>query len=434
MRGEWKAGADVVVEDGGMARWRNSHRWVVVSLVSLACWLISAGPALARQRVVHRARRTAHRVYRGPLYHGALLEDADTGKVLFQTNAQMEWPPASMAKMMLVLVAEDQIDAHRFSLNDPVRISERAAMTGGTRLGLRQGETYPLGELIKAAVIRSANDAAVGIAEKIGGSVEACVRMMNERAQKLGMTQTAYRTVDGLPPRPGHDADVTSARDLATVARELIYHTDILKWTSQETAMFDGGDAVLHNTNHLIGHFEGCDGLKTGFTYEAGFNLTATAKRGDMRLIAVILGAPSNTQRFRQAARLMDWGFDNFCRVSVLREGQPLPVHVQVEAGPLIQPIAASDVKLVLPKNEADDIRLQYSVPPTVSAPIATGERVGEVIVRDRDQVLTKVNALCPIAVVEQPQLIGTANPDGVPAAAPAPEVAPAGGQPQVVK
>ena len=247
-----------------------------------------------------------------PLYKGALLEDADSGRVLMAYNADMEWPPASMAKMMNLLVAQEQINEGRFSGNDLVRISERAAHTGGSRVGLREGDVYPLRELMKAALVKSANDAAVAVAEKIGGSVEAMVRMMNERAQELGMTHTEYQTVDGLPPRPTHDADRTTAYDLAIVGRAIIRETNLLMWSGQEHMDFDNGVAILNNTNHLIGHFEGCDGLKTGFTFQAGFNVTTTAKRDDMRLIAVILGAPSNAQRFAQAAKLMEWGFDRF--------------------------------------------------------------------------------------------------------------------------
>jgi D-alanyl-D-alanine carboxypeptidase (penicillin-binding protein 5/6) len=395
MHGERQFG--MKTEEVGIASWRILRLVVLASMALIGGWLVMTGSARAAQRAGRKPHRVARAASRAPLYRGALLEDADTGKVLFETNADMQWPPASMAKMMLVLVAEDQIKEGRFSLNDPVRISERAAKTGGSRLGLREGQVYPLGELIKAAVIKSANDAAVAIAEKVAGSVEACVRMMNERARKLDMMHTAYRTVDGLPPRPAHDADVTTARDLAKVARALIHQTEILQWTGQETAMFDEGELVLHNTNHLIGHFEGCDGLKTGFTYQAGFNLTGTAKRGDMRLVAVILGAPCNAERFRQAAKLMEWGFDNFRKVSVIRQGQPLPVHVQVESGPLIQPIAASDVKLLVPKDEVNEIGLQYSVPETVSAPVVDGEPLGEVIVYDGSRILAKVNAICSI-------------------------------------
>ena len=149
-----------------------------------------------RDCIIGTSKRSRHFKAKGPVpfYRAALLEDADTGKVLFEDNADMQWPPASMAKMMLLLVASEQIKAGRFSLNDPVRVSERSAHTGGSRVGLEEGQIYPLGELIKAALIKSANDAAVAIAEKVGGSVEAMVRMMNKRAQELG--HDAYRLSD----------------------------------------------------------------------------------------------------------------------------------------------------------------------------------------------------------------------------------------------
>jgi D-alanyl-D-alanine carboxypeptidase (penicillin-binding protein 5/6) len=281
-------------------------------------------------------------------------------------------------------------------LTDPVRVSERAALTGGSRLGLRGGDIYPLGELMKAALIKSANDAAVAVAEKVAGSTEGCVRMMNDRAQSLGMTHTTYNTVDGLPPRPGQDVDVTNAYDLATLGRTLIQHTDLLQWSGMESALFNDGTAVLHNTNHLVGHFEGCDGLKTGFTFQAGFNLTATAKRGDMRLIAVVLGAPSNGQRFAQAAHFLQWGFDNFTRVVLLKQGQALPVHVQVQSGQDIQPIAQSEVDVVVPKSSVADIKVEYEIQPVVSAPLANGAPLGEVVVRDGNSVVNRVAAVSP--------------------------------------
>ena len=231
--------------------------------------MASVAPAEAASHAGHHRRSHHRRVARarGPvvMYHAALLEDADTGRILYADNPNLVWPPASMAKMTLLLVANEQIATGRITYNTPVRISQRSAMTHGSRLGLHEGEVYPLGELMKAALIKSANDAAVAVAEAVGGSVEGTVRMMNAKAQELGMVNTEYQTVDGLPPTPGHDVDRTSALDLATVARALIHSTDLLRWSGMETALFDGGAAVLHNTNHLIGHYPGCDGLKTGF-------------------------------------------------------------------------------------------------------------------------------------------------------------------------
>jgi D-alanyl-D-alanine carboxypeptidase (penicillin-binding protein 5/6) len=362
-------------------------------------------PAAARTR--HRRHRHHHRSVHlgGPVYHAELLEDADSGAVLYSQNATIEWPPASMAKMMLLLVASDQIRAGRASLEDPVRISERAAMTGGSRLGLREGQVYPLGELMKAALIRSANDAAVAIAEKIGGSVEGMVHMMNQRAETLGMNNTYYGTVDGLPPRPGHDVDHTTAMDLAILARTLIHNTNLLQWSAMEEAPFDGGIYMLRNTNHLVGHFTGCDGLKTGFTMEAGFNLTATAKRGDLRLVSIVLGAPSNPQRFIQSARLLQWGFDNFEKVQVLKRGEPLPVHVQVQSGgELVQPVAESDISLVMRKDQTSNLKVKYNVPEQIAGPIAYGQPMGEVLVFDGGEMMTRVDAICPVGVGVAPR------------------------------
>lgn len=308
-----------------------------------------------------------------------------------------------MAKMMLLLVAADQIKAGRMGLNDQVRISERAATTGGSHLGMREGNVYPLGELMKAALIKSANDAAVAVAEKTAGSVEACVRLMNEKAHELGMNDTYYGTVNGLPPRPAHDVDHTTALDLATLARTIIHNTDLLEWSRLQTAPFDGGERTLRNTNHLVGHFDGCDGLKTGFTMQAGFNLTATAKRGDLRLVSVVLGAPSNPQRFAQTSRLLKWGFENFTKVHVLRRGEPLPVHVQVQSGPLIQPISDSDIELVMPKTQTSALKLEYNVPQMVNGPVASGDSLGQIIVLNGGDVMTKVDAICPVTA-GQPQ------------------------------
>jgi len=377
--------------------------------------VLAASPASATAQW-RRVRKTTHSKHAaraatsgGPLYKGALLEDADSGRVLMAYNADMEWPPASMAKMMNLLVAQEQINSGRFSGNDPVRISERAAHTGGSRVGLKEGDVYPLRELMKAALVKSANDAAVAVAEKIGGSVEAMVRMMNERAQQLGMNHTLYQTVDGLPPRPTHDADRTTAYDLAIVGRAIIRETNLLMWSSQEHMDFDNGVAILNNTNHLIGHFEGCDGLKTGFTYQAGFNVTTTAKRDNMRLIAVILGAPSNAQRFAQAAKLMEWGFDQFTAVSLLKSGQPIPVQVQVHEGPLIQPVAAHELKLVVPKADASAVKLVYDVPSAINGPVTTGEPLGRVIAQDEGQAATEVMAISPIAFTAPHTLGGEA-------------------------
>jgi D-alanyl-D-alanine carboxypeptidase (penicillin-binding protein 5/6) len=389
-----------MVEVEGMRRWYRLMRiFTVVAAVLAGGATARAATHASHAHHAHHHRHTRHAARPMVMYHAALLEDADTGRILYADNANLIWPPASMAKMTLLLVAYDEIAAGRISYNTPVRISQLSASTHGSRLGLHAGDVYPLGDLMKAALIKSANDAAVAVAQAVGGSVEGAVRMMNAKARSLGMTETEYQTVDGLPPTPNHDVDRTTALDLAIVARALIHSTNLLQWSAMETALFDGGAVILHNTNHLVGHYEGCDGLKTGFTMEAGFNLTATARRGDMRLISVILGAPSNPERFIQSEKLLDWGFNNFAKVQLFKRGEALPVHVQVQQGPLIQPVPETDLALVLRKSEVSDLKMEYSVPPVVSGPIALGAPLGQVIVHDGDEVMTKVDVVSPVAV-----------------------------------
>jgi len=419
-----------VVKKLGLSRQKGLRRsqLIFAAAIALSAALATvAAPARASYKPHRRHASHRHRQIRtGTVaYHALLLEDADTGRILYDYNGGIDWPPASMAKMMLLMVAEDQIKAGRVHLSSPAVISANAAFTGGSRLGLRAGEVVPLGELMKAALIRSANDAAVAVAEEVCGSTERCVEMMNARAQSLGMTHTVYGTVEGLPPTPLHDADVTNAYDLAKLARALIHSTDLLQWSSMATASFDDGAATLHNTNHLIGHFEGADGIKTGFTLKAGFNLTATAQRGNMRLVAVVLGAPSNAQRFVQAAKLLEYGFDNFEKVEVVRQGQLLPMQVRVGTNEVMQPVAQRTVSAVVPKKDAANLKMDLAVPASLYGPLVAEQTVGEVIVRDGSEVVATFNAVSPYPVGQQPFPSGQQLPAVAEApSAPVPEAA----------
>ena len=386
-----------------MRLWRTKS--ISGALILSAVILTAAAPARANYRPhpKHAVSRRHRQIRIGTVaYHALLLEDADTGRIIYDYNGGIQWPPASMAKMMLLMVAEDEIKAGRFSLNSPVTVSANAAYVGGSHLGLHPGQVIPLGELMKAALIRSANDAAVAVAEGICGSTARCVEMMNARAQSLGMTNTVYGTVEGLPPIPLHDADITNAYDLAKLARALIHHTDLLQWSSMETAPFDYGAATLHNTNRLIGHFEGADGIKTGFTLKAGFNLTATARRGDMRLVAVVLGAPSNGARFVQAAKLLGWGFDNFEKVEVVKQGQLLPMHVRVGVTDVLQPVAQRTVTVIVPKKDVGELKMDFAVPAVLYGPLASDQTVGQVVVRNGSEVVATFDAVCPSPVGQQ--------------------------------
>jgi D-alanyl-D-alanine carboxypeptidase len=245
-------------------------------------------------------------------YESVLLADAESGHIILAKDIDKQWPAASLTKMMVGLLALEDISGKRFSLQTPVVISERATRARGRTIGLREGEEFSLGELLQAMLVTSANDASVAVAERIRGSVEACVTAMNRQAQTLDMIQTEFQTVNGMPLSDGSVGDFSSARDLVTLARVLLRHDLVLEWTSHNRVPFRDGLRMLPNTNRLVGRVNGITGLKTGFTSRARYNLVATAQRGSLSLIAVVLGGRNSHIRFETAAQYLEWGFTNY--------------------------------------------------------------------------------------------------------------------------
>jgi D-alanyl-D-alanine carboxypeptidase (penicillin-binding protein 5/6) len=248
-------------------------------------------------------------------YKGAIILDAATGGVLFEDRADEVSPPASMTKLMTFAVLHDKLAAGALTLATPVKVTNADAAIGGTQVYLDPRETFPVEELIYAMMIQSANDAAYALARTAGGSVDAFVELMNAKARELGMTHTTFRSPHGLPPasRRIADGDLTTPRDFAALCRYLITQTDVLKYTSVRMRKFGEGvrakpmDMVNHD--HLIGHVEGVDGLKTGFTNGAGFCLSATALRRNHRVIVVVMGSPDSKTRDLKVTEFIDRGF-----------------------------------------------------------------------------------------------------------------------------
>jgi D-alanyl-D-alanine carboxypeptidase (penicillin-binding protein 5/6) len=243
-----------------------------------------------------------------------LLADAETGQLLLADDIDKQWPTASLAKMMVGLLAMEDLERERLSLRTPIAISTRASRARGRTINLRPGEVFPLGELLQAMLVTSANDAAVAVAEHIRGSVEACVAAMNQKARALGMKKTRYQTVNGMPLPGGRAGDISSARDSAVLGMELIRYHRVLRWTSLGYVPFRAGMAMLPNTNHLVGRVYGVNGLKTGFTVRARYNLVATAQRGEKSLIVVVLGGRNSRVRFNAAEKFLEWGFSHDTR------------------------------------------------------------------------------------------------------------------------
>ena len=256
----------------------------------------------------------------------AVCVEAGTGRVLHETHGALVRPPASMLKMMLMLLVAEGIEAERWRGDTVISVSARAAAMGGTQVFLSEGETRTLEELMQATAVASANDAAMAVGEGLWGGEAAYLRAANERAQRLGMRDTVLRSIHGLPPDPGELPDETTARDMATLARACVKMPRILAWTSRKSIRFRPGAAEVYNTNKLLWRLEGCDGLKTGYIRAAGFCLTATAERSGVRLVCVVMGAPSYRDRYNVASALLEAGFARIRRA--VEQSPPGPAGI----------------------------------------------------------------------------------------------------------
>ncbi len=248
-------------------------------------------------------------------YKSALLIEAGTGRVLRAYRPRKRIFPASVVKLMTTLLVMEHIRKKKIHLGETVIVSRAAARVGGQQVYLRRGEKFRLAELMRAVMISSANDAAFAVAEHVGGSASRFVRLMNQRARELGMTDSRFVNPNGLPPRGRRPANVMSARDASILAREILKYPRVLSWTSQRTASFRGRRHALVNTNRLMRRYPGMDGLKTGYYRRAGFNLVATAKRRNLRLISIVFGSRNSARRFRESRKLLSWGFSHHKKI-----------------------------------------------------------------------------------------------------------------------
>jgi len=326
--------------------------------------------------------------------------NAATGDVLGSQEPDRPGAPASMTKMMLALLVMEAVRDGQLKLADPVPTSPLASKMGGSQVFLKAGETFPAEDMMAALLIGSANDAAAALAERLAGSVAGAVSRMNERAAALGLTATRFASVHGLPPGPGQEGDVTTPRDMARLSQELVKFPDILRWTSTSEAPFRQETFILRNSNHLIGRFSGADGLKTGHFREAGYSVAATAKRGSLRLITVVMAAPTNKARFAEAARLLEEGFSRYVEVTVAKAGVPLSSEIRLpRATGAFRPVTGSDLRVFVKREERDAIRTTVDVQAGLRAPLGKGQPVGSLIVRVGDREIARAPMVAPADV-----------------------------------
>jgi serine-type D-Ala-D-Ala carboxypeptidase (penicillin-binding protein 5/6) len=313
-------------------------------------------------------------------YVSAVVMEPTTGTVLFEKDMHKAWPTASLAKMMLMLIVAEKIQNGSLKLSDTVTTSRKAAQMGGSQVFLKEDERFALDDMMKAVVVHSANDASVAVAEYVAGSTDAFVTMMNQEATKLGLKDTRYYSVHGLPADAGQETDVSSAYDLALIARELVKYPDVLRWSAIDTAPFRNGSFQLRNTNHLVRTYQGCDGLKTGFYQKAGFNVVATAHRNGLRLIAVVLGSPRKNGNFNQASTMLSQGFLNYEMRQIIKRGTSIEQTVLVKGGTVssLKPVWGADASLLVKRENAKAAyRIDYKLPSSITAPIKAGKRIG---------------------------------------------------------
>ncbi len=242
-------------------------------------------------------------------YLGALVVDARNGRVLWEDKPDTPCHPASVIKLMNLLILLEKVGQGSLKMDEPIRVTAEAAKIGGSQVYLKEGETFSVEELTYAMMIQSANDAAATLAIHIGGSKEGFIDLMNRKAAEIGMTSTRFASVHGLPPGPGQESDITTPRDLALLARTLLKQPEALKFTSIMERGFRGGEFIMRNHNPLLTQYPGCDGLKTGYTRSGGYGIVATAERKGVRVIAVVMGSKDRLVRNQQAGTLLSKGF-----------------------------------------------------------------------------------------------------------------------------
>jgi D-alanyl-D-alanine carboxypeptidase (penicillin-binding protein 5/6) len=308
---------------------------------------------------------------------------------------------ASMVKLMLAYIVMEKLARGEIKLEDKITVSKEASKIGGSQVYLKEGEEFTLEELMQATMIHSANDAAYAIAQFVSGNAEDFVALMNEKAKYLKMADTEFHTVHGLPPAKDQKEDLTSCYDLAILGRELPQYPKVLEWTSTKKTEFRGGKFILSNTNKLLTRMPEVDGLKTGYYRSTGFNITATAKRGELRLIVVAMGSSTGKLRDDFVAGKFKTYFAQFVLIPLAKKGETIEKEIFLEDGKYkkLKGISASDFSYPMLKGKKKDIKRVLNVPDRVKGEVKQGQKLGEVIFQLDDEVVGKVDVVSPVYV-----------------------------------
>lgn len=324
----------------------------------------------------------------------ALLMDYDTETILYEKNLHDEMPIASVTKIMTTLLALEAIEDGRIALEDEVTISDYAASMGGSQVFLSPGEKLPVSAILKAIIIASGNDASVAIAEKISGTIETFVDNMNKRAKELGMENSNFTNCTGL----SDDNNYSTAYDVSIMSRELLRHPIFFQWSTiwidnlEESA----NNTELTNTNRLVRFYDGCDGIKTGYTDKAQSCLSASAKRGNLRLISIVLAAPNSKIRFAEASKLMDYGFANYEALPIVKKDDMIKKDIMITGGKqkILSGVASDDFSILQKKGENDEYEIENFIEEPMKAPITKGQKIGSMYIQKDGKKVTATDIL----------------------------------------
>ena len=321
----------------------------------------------------------------------ALLMDVATGTVLYEKNAHERLSPASVTKVMTMLLIMEAIDSGKIGWEDTVTASETAAAKGGSQIYLKVGETMSVADMVKSIAVSSANDCACAMAEHLAGSESAFVDLMNTRAAELGMNDTHFVNCTGLDDGEDAQNHKTSAYDIALMSRELLKnHPDIQKFTTIWMDTVRNGEFGLSNTNKLIRFYNGATGLKTGFTSGAGYCLSASAQRDGMALIAVVMGCETSQKRTQACKSMLDYGFANFAVISA-QMPEDASVPVKLGTAPSVEVRLGEGGSLLIDKAQKNGVTTEVTLEESVSAPVSQGQRIGTLVIKAGEQILSEV-------------------------------------------
>lgn len=326
----------------------------------------------------------------------AILIDASTGKIIYEKNSHEKLKPASITKIMVLLLAMEALENNKIKLNDQVVVSENASGMGGSQVYLEAGEQISVESLIRAIAVRSANDASVALAEHIAGSLELFIKMMNDKAKLLGMKDTNFVNCTGLDDEDHY----TTAYDVSIMSRELLKHSKIHNWLSiYLTSIMVGKDKDvvqnLVNTNKLIRFYKGANGIKTGYTSKSGYCLAASATRGNLTLISVVLGCRTSNIRFNESRKLLDYGFANFDFIPIYKKGDIIK-RIKVTKGKIdvVNVVVNNDLSVLIKKGANNNIEKKVYLPNQIESPIHKFDKVGEVVIFIDGKRITKADLI----------------------------------------